>query len=1324
MAIGPGSLVATAISSIRIDLAWTNRGDYDTIHIERRVKDTPPWVEINDIGGEAEYTTDDTPPLTPEETYEYRIRGKFLYPGGEYSDYSNTAEATTPATLAPPSLCVATAFSDFIEITWKDNSSREDSFRIARNKDAAGWVEDFATIPANMDYYRDEAVVAGSVYQYRVLAKDGDESSDPSNIDSATAFSAPDAPTNLAISEITDESMRLTWTGVEGETGYKVEKSDTGAFGGEEEEFIVGADVLTYLAKGLLASTQYWFRVRAYNGVGNSAYDTDDDTTLAAYVPTEFEKWIRRPSIKPIYLAEIYTKMDIKGFPLMSDDDLVGCWPFDEGTGMTAYDHSKYGNHGSLENMAEEDWVDGKVGKALDFDGENDYVDCGDDVSLDITTAITITAWIKTSIPTVAQKCIISKIDATDGYSLEMQNHKLKGFVRLGGVNSCNAISTTSIDDQEWHFCVFTNDGTTIRIYVDGTEEDSHTEGLASIGITNQRLWIGEFDNWSGYFFPGLIDEVRIYNRALTEAEIKALHDTPGHRIHEIPVTEERGIDILEVFEDGESYTKEASKADVQANAESFYFDYNNRKLYLHTSANATPSNFLIEGAFWLYFSTHKDIEFSTVADQISACDVDDDWAGTALSIDTDDKQEGTGSLKDTVAAPTTPTPYSTTYNPTGSWDWVGRKYISFWLKCDRANAAFENPRVYIYDTAGNNRYWDLTFSAGEWTAFEFLLSTGDGESGTPPDLTKIDYVRVRFVTTDNVAFYKKIDDLRVPGRLNHFLPLLAKEDIPDITQEIKPYFEGSFSISSGSIAFMNAEIKGEHFFDKKFATYTWINAKVILKAGSDSFTYAQFKEIFTAHISKKSCSDAKITFQLRDIREDMKNKVVLGVFDTTNYPRVEEKFRDKPRPIYFGFQALITPVCIDEIQEKFQCNDGRIKSVDAVFKNGLPLVKDKHYYVDYQRARITFDRDGAFTINEDINDKIDFDEGGGELWATLDPATYTTAELIAHIQTKMRATGAFLYEVTIDSDTKKITIAAPSTFSLLWKSGTHGSDGLRTDVGATIGYAENEDSEGETSYEADADVISIHHEDIIGVRLTGIVDSADDPIVNGAEIFKYLMNNYKSLTDSELNLDSIYEAKYGSGAYEKNLSVPIERKIPFDEIVRSIEHSIESYTFQDEFGRLGIRPQQTVVASNVKYVISSHIFDHTQKKDRSSLFWKVNIYYNKDLDDNWEVKTATDNNIYWKYKITEELPIYTFFSAPAHALALATSILSLLNKEQIEVDIPMTLFGVMPGDLIKFSRVRFYDTDGTASEITLRVIRISKSPASGRTLITAGVVS
>lgn len=152
----------------------------------------------------------------------------------------------------------------------------------------------------------------------------------------------------------------------------------------------------------------------------------------------------------------------------------------------------------------------------------------------------------------------------------------------------------------------------------------------------------------------------------------------------------------------------------------------------------------------------------------ISPCDATTDWTtseGGSLSVDTDDKKEGTGSLKNTVAEPTIDTAYQTIYNPTGSWDWSAKKHILFWLKCDRAHTVFSLAELVIRDTLNNWRAWNVTFSAGEWTAFKFLLSTGDGESGTPPDLALIDKVYIQFKAADTIPFYKKIDDLRIDDR-------------------------------------------------------------------------------------------------------------------------------------------------------------------------------------------------------------------------------------------------------------------------------------------------------------------------------------------------------------------------------------------------------------------------------------------------------------------------------------------------------------------------------------------------------------------------------
>ncbi|MCK4784544.1 MAG: LamG domain-containing protein [Desulfobacteraceae bacterium] len=170
----------------------------------------------------------------------------------------------------------------------------------------------------------------------------------------------------------------------------------------------------------------------------------------------------------------------------------------------------------------------------------------------------------------------------------------------------------------------------------------------------------------------------------------------------------------------------------------------------------------LIRGNHGQCYGTHPNVPVTGVPRTLNACDATTDWTGTSLSIDTADKKEGTGSLKDAVASPAADTNYTTIYDPTGSWDWSAKKHILLWLKSDRANTAFTYAFLIIYDTLGNWRYWNLTFSAGEWTAGKLLLSAGDDESETPPDLALINQVRVLFKTADTTPFYKKIDDFRI----------------------------------------------------------------------------------------------------------------------------------------------------------------------------------------------------------------------------------------------------------------------------------------------------------------------------------------------------------------------------------------------------------------------------------------------------------------------------------------------------------------------------------------------------------------------------------
>ncbi|MCK5127900.1 MAG: hypothetical protein KAR42_16705 [candidate division Zixibacteria bacterium] len=102
----------------------------------------------------------------------------------------------------------------------------------------------------------------------------------------------------------------------------------------------------------------------------------------------------------------------------------------------------------------------------------------------------------------------------------------------------------------------------------------------------------------------------------------------------------------------------------------------------------------------------------------------------------------------------------------------------------------------------------------------------------------------------------------------------------------------------------------------------------------------------------------------------------------------------------------------------------------------------------------------GLFVI--DANNKyIDFDEGGGELNATLTEGNYNGNSLATEIKTQLDAVGAITYTVTYSESTGKFTIAGDANFKLMWKTGTKGSDNTDTHVGTTLGFDDSADDDG-----------------------------------------------------------------------------------------------------------------------------------------------------------------------------------------------------------------------------------------------------------------------
>lgn len=204
--------------------------------------------------------------------------------------------------------------------------------------------------------------------------------------------------------------------------------------------------------------------------------------------------------------------------PAWAADGMVSYWRFDEGEGTTAYD-SVGANDGTLIN--EPVWTIGQVGGALSFDGDKDYVDCGNDSSLDVTDAITVAAWVKRpnfeTHGTIAGKTNGNSVTA--GYGLFSYIGGLEYNFYSGGWR--RTTPRVTITPNEWHYVVGTFDGNNAYLYVDGEQKASLAYTGAITAATGYSFHIAFWRPGLTSYLNGIIDEVAIYNRALTPEEIQ-----------------------------------------------------------------------------------------------------------------------------------------------------------------------------------------------------------------------------------------------------------------------------------------------------------------------------------------------------------------------------------------------------------------------------------------------------------------------------------------------------------------------------------------------------------------------------------------------------------------------------------------------------------------------------------------------------------------------------------------------------------------------------------------------------------------------------------
>jgi hypothetical protein len=203
---------------------------------------------------------------------------------------------------------------------------------------------------------------------------------------------------------------------------------------------------------------------------------------------------------------------------------LVAAYGFDQGAGSLATDATGTGHTGSITGAT---WTaSGRFGGALNFNGTSAQVTIADAPDLHLTTGMTLEAWVR---PTTLSgwRTVVMK-EAANGLAYTLYAHdqapRPAAYIRVG-TSDRSAPGTAALPLNTWTHVAATYDGTTLRLYVNGIQTGSFTVS-GQITASNGALRIGGNAVW-GEYFEGAIDEVRIYNRALTGGEIQLDMTTP-----------------------------------------------------------------------------------------------------------------------------------------------------------------------------------------------------------------------------------------------------------------------------------------------------------------------------------------------------------------------------------------------------------------------------------------------------------------------------------------------------------------------------------------------------------------------------------------------------------------------------------------------------------------------------------------------------------------------------------------------------------------------------------------------------------------------------
>ncbi|MFA6432514.1 MAG: LamG domain-containing protein [Candidatus Paceibacterota bacterium] len=303
--------------------------------------------------------------------------------------------------------------------------------------------------------------------------------------------------------------------------------------------YINGAEITkSYTANGVgnkLSDASYSLGIGS-RIAGNYTNGTLDDVRI-------YNRALSGAEVAKLYTATAGNKIATSQIgPANLNSGLVGWWTFDGSKLINnASDSSGLGNNGNLVNFGATSSAvtAGKIGQGLKFDGigSNQYVTMGNSSILNTPSAVTLSAWVKSGFNfnsvSSLMFAVISRMQSSNpfpGYELGIGGNYLsagnKAYFNAGGTFNPNVIlGTTAVNDGKWHHLVGKYDGTKSYIYVDGILQNS-ADKTNNMNLATEFLDIGVgYDRGANSYFNGSIDDVRVYNRALSATEVAQLYN-------------------------------------------------------------------------------------------------------------------------------------------------------------------------------------------------------------------------------------------------------------------------------------------------------------------------------------------------------------------------------------------------------------------------------------------------------------------------------------------------------------------------------------------------------------------------------------------------------------------------------------------------------------------------------------------------------------------------------------------------------------------------------------------------------------------------------